>query len=186
MWAVTSSLISAGVRKLHPNQIISLFKSLVVPKLLYGVELIRLSDSARNFLDRQARCALKSMLDVSKFSKNLIDKLYNISLISSLLDSKRLSLLNELVVNANTRQYVLHVLTLNENDRSFSFITEINNTCINYNIDILDCIVNRKSIKINNLDLTDDVLQLRDCIDNWHIYEYRKRFKEILESSIIR
>ena len=78
--------------------------------------------------------------------RSRVDKLYNISQISSLLDSKRLSLLNELVVNANTRQYVLHVLILSEKDRSFSFITEINNTCIDYNIDIPDYIVNRKSI----------------------------------------
>ena len=71
MWAVTTSLISAGVRKLHPHQIVQLFKSLVIPKLLYGVELMDLSETSRINLNRQARSAMKSMFNISKHSKNL-------------------------------------------------------------------------------------------------------------------
>ena len=38
LWSVTSSLIAAGVRNLNPNIIVHLFKTLVLPKLLYGLD----------------------------------------------------------------------------------------------------------------------------------------------------
>ena len=78
MWSVVSSLITGGVRHLHPNQIVNIFKTLVTPKLLYGLELVKLSNHYRDFIDRQARCALKSLLGVSKFSKNHIQNIYRI------------------------------------------------------------------------------------------------------------
>ena len=59
MWAMTSTLISAGIRKLHPNSIIQVFKSVIIPRLLYGIEIVSLSKSDKSYLDRQARCSLK-------------------------------------------------------------------------------------------------------------------------------
>ena len=182
MWAVTSSLISAGVRRLSPTQIISLFKSLVVPRLLYGVELVRLTATSKEFLDRQARCALKSLFGVSKHSKNLINRLYNIADISQILDNKKLSLLKELIENNNTRHYTLYITTLGKDDRGFSTIEELNKTCEKYEIDLFESFIKKQSIKLTDSNMPDEDLdQLRLCVENWHIYESRLRFREILE-----
>ena len=97
MWSVTSSLISAGVRNTHPNIIVNLFNSLIIPKLLYGMEIVRLSNSDIIQIEAQARSCLKSLFGISKHSKNLINKMYEIPNISSLIEKRQILLLTQLL-----------------------------------------------------------------------------------------
>ena len=71
MWSVATSLITAGIRNCHPNQIVTLFNSIIIPKLLYGLELATLSKTDADILNTQARICLKSLFGISKKSRNL-------------------------------------------------------------------------------------------------------------------
>ena len=112
MWSVVSSLVSAGVRHLHPNQIVSLYNSLVIPKLLYGIELIDLTHSDKETLNRQARCSLKCLFGVSKHAKNLVHCLFKLEDVTALLDIRKIKLISQLVRNVNTIDYVLNIMNL--------------------------------------------------------------------------
>uniref|UniRef100_A0A7M5VBJ8 Reverse transcriptase domain-containing protein n=1 Tax=Clytia hemisphaerica TaxID=252671 RepID=A0A7M5VBJ8_9CNID len=59
LWSVTSSLIASGVRHCHPDTIVSLFNTLIIPKLMYGLELVDLSKSELDSINAQARSCLK-------------------------------------------------------------------------------------------------------------------------------
>ena len=123
------------VRHLYPNQIISLYNALVIPKLLYGIEIINLTVTEKETLNRQARCSLKSLLGVSKHAKNLVNRLYNLENVSVLLDNRKIRLISELVRKEKTRSYVLHVMTLSGKGRSFSIVEDIRNACVSNNVD---------------------------------------------------
>jgi len=160
----------------------------VIPKLLYGLELVKLSNHHRDLIDRQARCALKSLLGVSKFSKNHIHTIYKIPNASSHLCNRKLNLINQTLMNHNTRDYILSMLSLEKHDRSFSIVDEIYEICLVNNVNIYDCIFNKKSkrISLSFPPLSEEQLELRDCILEWYDVLCRRRFVEILESAIQR
>ncbi len=188
MWSVVSSLIAGGVRQLHPNQIVNIYKTLVTPKLLYGLELVKLTNHYREFIDRQARCALKSLLGVSKYSKNHIHIIYKIPNASSHLVNRKLNLINQILMNGNTRDYALFVMSLDKQDRSFSVVDEIYEICLANDVNFFDCIFNRKAQRVSVVfnPLSEEQLELRDCINEWCDAICRMRFTEILESAIQR
>ena len=78
MWSVATSSITAGIRKCNSNQILTLFTTIVKTKLFYGLELVELNESDVVHLNTQARICLKALIWVSKKSKNLLHKIYNI------------------------------------------------------------------------------------------------------------
>ena len=68
-WAATNALISSGIRFCHPNTIRTLFNSLLIPKLTYGLELCHLTNAYIDSLEHKARLSLKSLFNLSKFCK---------------------------------------------------------------------------------------------------------------------
>ena len=188
MWSVVSSLVAGGVRFLHPSQIVNVFNTLVTPKLLYGLELVKLNNHNRDQIDRQARCALKSLLGVSKFSKNHLHIVYKIPNASSHLLNRKLNLVNQILMNSNTRDYALSVLSLTKHDRSFSIIDEIYDICLVNNVNFYDCMFNKKAqrISVTFPPLSEEQLEMRNCILEWYDVVCRMRFVELLESAIKR
>ena len=188
MWSVTTSLISGGVRHLHPNQIVDIYKTLVIPKLLYGLELIRFKSCHWDIINRQARCALKALLGVSKHAKNHMHHLYKLSDVKVILYNRKLNLVNQLMVNPNTRDYALSVMVLDRNDRAYSVINEINEICLENGINFLDCLLNKENhrIKFSFSAESEEQVELRYCIENSHNPDLRAKFKSILESAIPR
>ena len=64
--------------------------TLIIPKLMYGlIELVDLSKSELENNNAQARSCLKSLSNVSKYSKNYISKLYNIPDVSSIIQKRK-------------------------------------------------------------------------------------------------
>uniref|UniRef100_A0A7M5WUY5 Reverse transcriptase domain-containing protein n=1 Tax=Clytia hemisphaerica TaxID=252671 RepID=A0A7M5WUY5_9CNID len=61
LWSVATSLIASGIRNCHPSTIVSIYNTIVIPKLLYGLELVELTKSEMEYLDSQARACLKSL-----------------------------------------------------------------------------------------------------------------------------
>ena len=104
-----------------------------------------LSNRYRDFIDRQARCALKSLLGVSKYSKNLIQNIYKIPDASTHLLNRKLNLVNQILMNFNTRDYALSIMSLDKPDRSFSVVDEIYETCLVNHVNFYDCIFNKNA-----------------------------------------
>lgn len=89
LWATTASLVSSGIRKLHPYSIATIYKTVIIPQLLYGLEIVDINQTATLQLNRCGRSSLKSLLGLSKYSKNYLLDLFHISEISTLILQRR-------------------------------------------------------------------------------------------------
>ena len=69
-----------------------------MPKLLYGLELVNLTKTDEENLNAQARMCLKSLFNVSEKSKNYINKIYNISDVTSQINKRKINLLKQLLL----------------------------------------------------------------------------------------
>ena len=69
-WSVIQALIKEGIRFCHPHTIKHLFNTLAVPTLTYGIELCDLTPQLVNKLDLEGRKAIKSLFNISIYSKN--------------------------------------------------------------------------------------------------------------------
>ena len=190
MWAVTSSLIASGVRKMHPNIIANIFRSVVLPKVLYGLELTVTSKPLLERLNRQCRSAFKNLLGYSKFGTNDLNKLYQVADITPFIDNRKVSLLAQLMKNCQTSQYFLHILACH--DRQYSIIPSIMQICARENINIVELVLYyQKPFKVSNhgdsiidemgLDLVE---RLRTLIANWDVYECRVEMRDIINRNI--
>ena len=99
-----------------------------------------------------------------------------------------MNLVNQMLVNVNTRDYALSVMALEKNDRTYSVVDEINDICLENNSNFLDCILNRKCHRIESFfpSESDEQLELKYCIENWSNPDLRAKFRSILESAIPR
>ena len=187
LWSVTSSLIASGLRHCHPDTIVSVYNSIVIPKLMYGLELLDLTKSDLENLNTQARSCLKSLFNVSKNSRNLISKYYNIPDVSLLLHQRKLNTINQLLNNKTTRDYACHLLC--EPTFNFSFISKSKNIISKYNLNLSN-ILSTKKIKLMRTtiqQIDSDILDsCKDYIDNWHSFENRVALKAILEEHVYR
>ena len=188
IWSVTSSLISAGIRNTHPNIIVDLFKSVVIPKLLYGMEIVNLSFTEMNQLNIQARSCLKALLGVSKHSRNLISQVYTLPDVSLILQKRRILLIDQLLNNKSTKEYLFLLGSLESDLRSYSVCNVLFDVAMEYNVDVVDCLM---GIKPSNFpwmkcvrEIDDDALMCKFHIDNWFSYDHRIAFKYLLENRI--
>lgn len=181
LWAVSSSLISCGVRKLHPNSIATLFRSIVIPKVLYGLEIVNLNATQSQLLDRQFRSALKSMMGLSKHSTNELLKYFNLSTITNFLKSRKINLINQLLNNPMTSSYLYS--SLSENLQPNSILQEFLATCQGENINFVDHLLStKKKHKVmteNTLDV-ESRHKIKNLLDNWSLYENRQELKTML------
>lgn len=183
MWSVATSLITAGIRLCHPNQIVTLFNSIVVPKLLYGLELVTLTKSEADHLNTQARMCLKSLFGVSKRSRNLLNKLYNLPDITTLIDSRRLH--RQIIHNKSVAPYIFHLLTTNTNI-DFSYVHSTNRIINRESLNIYTLLLNKKyTFKTEVIEISDEIEECIYYIKNWHIFENRLSFRAKLEENIV-
>ena len=190
LWAVTSSLITAGIRNTHPNTIVHIFNTIVVPKLLYGLEIVRLSNSDITQLEAQARSSLKALLGVSKHSRNLINQIYKIPDISSLIQKRAMLIPHQVLKGNMLRRYLLHLATKNSTERAYSSLNEVISLYVSNGLSIVASLLGnkpktQKETHIENLE-DPEIASCKNHIENWHIYEHRIAFKSLLEARIQR
>lgn len=188
LWSVVTSLITSGIRHCHPNAIISIYNSIVLPKLLYGLELVDLTKTELEFLNRQARSSLKALFNVSKNSKNLLNKIYNIPDISTLLEERKLKLFRQTLVNSSTCSYIYDMFNHPTNNIDFSFVRRVVDIIIDSNLNLLQIIFG-KNIKFkrnHHNEKSEEIELCRTLIENWHEVECRISFKSILEKHVQR
>ena len=186
MWATTASLTSCGVKKMHPNIVATICHSIVIPKMLYGLELTSTSKSFIEKVDRQCRCAFKQLLELSKHCSNDLNKLFNLHSITHDIINRKINLIQLLMKNQTTSKYDITLLTSSYEERKFSVIQEIFDLCLQENLDVFNILINRKFEKLyptSALDIANKQF-LQESLKNWHIYENRMNLKKHLETNI--
>ena len=183
LWATTSSLISSGVRWVHPGTIATIAKSILIPKLLYGLELTELTKSFETLLNTQFRNSVKSLWGISKHSKNDLNKFYGIHEISSTIKARKLKLLQQLMKNDTTKHYLLNSLSTESTSPTLTHFMEI---CNEYGLNVIDVLLDKKLVIPNENDLNEGSKEtIIDILTNWD-YENQLKLKALLEANIIR
>ena len=187
LWATTSSLISCGVRKMHPSTIISIFRSIILPKMMYGLEIAPLSRSFMDLLDTQCRCSLKVLLGLSKHSSNDINRFFNLNNISDIVNTRRINLLPSLMKNSTTSMYLLELLSMDTSERFYSILQRTLNVCSQEDVDVVGHVIGQNKFKrsiVTHLQ-PDKQTIIRELISNWN-NESRNALKIMMESNICR
>lgn len=186
MWATTASLTSCGIRKFHPSTVASVFRSVVVPKLLYGLELTNISKSDFENIDRQCRCAFKQLLGLSKHCSNDLNRLLLTDSVGTEIKNRKINFMQLLMKNETTSKYLISLLSSSFSDRSFSILQDILDLCLNENISIYNLLLNRKFSKLSHSPNLDDDKRkwFQEILSNWHLYDNRVKLRETLEAKI--
>ena len=183
--AVAHTLVRTGIRFSHPNTIIHLYNSLVVPKLTYGLEICNINQTLLNKLDVTGKNILKSFFNISKFSRNYLHSFFNIDHIFVILTRSKLNLFVRLMNNASTSNIILS--QLEHGIKRDTFVSNINELCQMRNINFYDLLVQNKKLSISHIrdTLPDDIIEsLSYAVEFWHVTEQRQNFKRILEENI--
>ena len=177
-WTVIYGLVKAGVCSCAPRTRISLLQSIAIPTLTYGLELCTLGTTIKNKLNCECRRAVKALFDVSRYSRNFLNKLFNISSITQTVHKNKLNLCCRLLRNETTRTILLHMLTVN-ND----FLNDLREN----GVDIVALILSGRRPEIEEEEdaLPEDVrVVLETCVENWASVEARLIFWGILEEHV--
>ena len=129
---------------------------------------------------------LKSLFNVSPYSKNHLNTLLNIESISTKITRNKFNLLTRLLHGENTAAPILKMCQLNERG---NFLADIHNIAQTRNINLVEVLVTRQCpLIINDYDEIDEVTHntLLHCLNNWNEGYSRKRFIEIMEERVVR
>ena len=185
-WTIIHTLINSGIKFCHPETIVSLFKSLPIPTLTYGIELCTLSESLLKKLDIEGRSALKALFGISKYSKNYLNTLLDVDHVSTLLIRNKLNLCCRLMNNPVTRKIILSSMELNDYP---SFMRDMYNITNSLKINIYDIIIHGKYPQIfsyHQVIPSEKLDMLLPCINLWKLKSMRTQFKYILEERVVR
>jgi len=89
---------------MHPDTIYSIYRAVILPKIMYGMGLIQLNKTYTDFINRQCRVALKQLLGISKHFSNDLNKLYRLETITItyLIENHKINFLPSLTKNETT------------------------------------------------------------------------------------
>jgi hypothetical protein len=187
--AASAALITSGIRFLHPNSISTLYQSLLIPRLLYGLELCHLNKTDISRLEVIARSSLKSLFDVSKFSRNYLNLSLGIRSIADIIYERKLSLLVRLLQNGTMKSIILNQLSAKT--YTGSFIEDVAQIIDKHNINVIDLIMTSRFQILETLhDVSDidyqNVLKIKEIFHNWCSLDNRMDFKTMMEENIPR
>ena len=179
------SLIRGGIRFCAPSSIVHLYKMLAVPTLSYGLELCALTQTQLEHLDRVGRVAIKQLFNISRYSKNYINNIFDIQSISTTINNNKMCLLTRLMQHESTRTVVLG----SAQQQHQSFLYEVLCVADSNKINIYDIILNNDFQKLSTTQPMVDQLKKRkveECFKLWNISSKRKEFVDILEERVLR
>ena len=186
-WQVIFSLVKSGIRYCAPHTIAQLFRSLAVPTMTYGLELCNLDSQLLAKLDREARSGLKSLFDVSKYSKNYLNPLLHVENISRIIQRNKINLFSRLVTNTTTRTVVMKLLSTKHD--YLSFVDDVLSVCRHMDFDVREILFLGKSPLVKKAfpSIPAQVEQeLNFCIKYWHVQPLRVHFKNTMEERVVR
>ena len=187
-WSVIKTLVKDGIRFCHPSTIRQLFISLAIPTLTYGLELCDLSVGFLQKLDTEGRKALKSLFNISSYSRNYLEQLLNIEKISTRLIKNKLGLLVRLLNTDKTSEILMKMFQQHSHKGSFSF--DLQDIASRLELDLAGIIVSKNypSIQSEHIRDIDQVVQdrLTHCLNNWHEAGSRAYFINFMEERVVR
>ena len=184
-WSVIQALIKEGIRFCHPHTIKHLFNTLAVPTLTYGIELCDLTPQLVNKLDLEGRKAIKSLFNVSIYSKNYLNTLLNIEHISTKITRNKFNLFTRLLDGINTATPIMNMLESNTG----SFLTDLRRLAGLHNVDLVQVTVSREfpPIESTYAEIPEDTYNtLLHSVNNWTNADARKNFIHIMEERVAR
>ena len=173
-WSVVHCLIKGGIRFCQPESIIELYKTLAVPTLTYGLEIPQLTHTQLNFLDTQGRKAIKFLFNISQYSKNHLNNIFNIDDISNIIVNNKLKLVARLMNNESTRKFMLS--TLQSDSVHQSTVRDCFQLAGKHGINFFDILLNNFTTKVATPHNTDVPEEILECLEFWNIGGKRKRF----------
>ena len=186
LWSVVQALVKGGIRFCHPSTIRQVFQSLVIPTLTYGIELCTLSNTLLNRLDTESRKALKTLFNISAYSKNYLHTLLNLEHTSTTLINNKFGLLIRLLRNEKTADVIMKMAA---SAKYSSFVHDLQDLASGLGLDLRTILISRSYKKVVSVyeDMDDDRrVALTASLDNWNLPESRKRFVEIFEERVVR
>ena len=186
LWSVVQALVKGGIRFCHPSTIRQVFQSLVIPTLTYGIELCTLSNTLLNRLDTESRKALKTLFNISAYSKNYLHTLLNIEHTSTTLINNKFGLLIRLLRNEKTADVIMKMAA---SAKYSSFVHDLQDLASGLGLDLRTILISRSYKKVVSVyeDMDDDRrVALTASLDNWNLPESRKRFVDIFEERVVR
>ena len=186
LWSVVQALVKGGIRFCHPSTIRQVFQSLVIPTLSYGIELCTLSNTLLNRLDTESRKALKTLFNISAYSKNYLHTLLNIEHTSTTLINNKFGLLIRLLRNEKTADVIMKMAA---SAKYSSFVHDLQDLASGLGLDLRTILISRSYKKVVSVyeDMDDDRrVALTASLDNWNLPESRKRFVDIFEERVVR
>ncbi len=182
-WAVIHGLIKGGIRFCHPDSIIELYKVLAIPTLTYGLEIPQLTQTQLDQLDVEGRKAIKSLFNLSHYSKNHLNHLYSIDNISSTITKNKLKLISRLMDNSTTKRIILSIMQSTSAHRSI--VHDCVELAQKHDINFYKVLLGNNTKKVETIhDIVPE--EVRTCIQFWNIGGQRKLFKDLMEDRVVR
>ena len=185
-WSVIHTLIKEGIRFCHPHTIKHLYNTLAVPTLTYGIELCDLTPQLANKLDLEGRKAIKSLFNLSIYSKNYLNTLLNIEHISTKIMRNKFNLFTRLLDGINTATPIMNMLG---SENTGSFVADIRRLAGLHDIDLVQVIVSRELPPIESAypEIPEDTYNtLLNSVNNWTDANSRRNFIHIMEERVAR
>ena len=177
-WSVVYGLLQAGICSCAPHTRVALFRSIAIPTLTYGLELCNLGSTIGTKLDCEGRRALKSFFNVSRYSKNYLQKLFYLNKITTTIKNNKTNLCYRLSRNTTTKPLLLHILNEGHNN---SFIGGL----LEDGVNILDVLMHGHTRIKDDFQLPNGIREdLEMCIEKWDLPEARYHFWQLLEEKI--
>jgi hypothetical protein len=161
---------------------VSLFQTIVTPKLLYGLEIVKLTKTERDHLNAQGRSCLKLLLGVSKHSRNYIHEAFSIPEVTMQLNRRKVKLISQMLQNRAISGYLLHLMTTK--DRLYSTADGLIDACGELGLDLVEIALGGSFTKEQKTIRSENAIQCLRFIDNWHLRESRNALRELLEASV--
>ena len=152
----------------------------------YGIELCTLSNTLLNRLDTESRKALKTLFNISAYSKNYLHTLLDIEHTSTTLINNKFGLLIRLLHNEKTADVIMKMAA---SAKYSSFVHDLQDLASGLGLDLRTIVISRSYKKVVSVyeDMGDDRrAALTASLDNWNLPESRKRFVEIFEERVVR
>ena len=136
---------------------------------------------------QDCRSALKSLFNLSKFSRNLLHPALHLSEVSDILLRNKLKLFMRLLQNKTTRDVILTELV--DGNYISSFIADIQRICSHLHIDFSTVLVTKRFVIQRNQEQAggeeiDRINVLRIIFEHWRLPEKRKEFVELMEQRV--
>ena len=158
-----------------------MFNTIVVPRLIYGIEICELTQPVLDKINIQARSALRSLFNLSKFSRNLLHPALHLSEVSDILLRNKLKLFMRLLQNKTTRDVILTELV--DGNYISSFIADIQRICSQLHIDFPSTVIVTKRFVIQRNqeqaggEEIDRINVLRIILEHWRLARKKKRVR---------